>query len=50
MKHRPKSRGEIVTCRGGWMPRVRNHITQVAAIVVGFILSVVAIQMIAQSI
>jgi hypothetical protein len=48
MKRRPKSRGVI--SGGDLMPRVRNHITQVAAIVVGFILSVVAIQVIAQAI
>jgi hypothetical protein len=50
MRQRAKSRGMIAIFGGDLMPRVRNNLTEVAAIVVGFILSVVAIQMIAQSI
>jgi hypothetical protein len=46
---RPKIEGAIVVCRGDWVPRVRNHITQVAVIVVGFFLSVVAIRVIAHA-
>jgi hypothetical protein len=48
MKHHPKSRGVIVG--GNLMLRVRNRVTQVAAVIIGFVLSVVAIQVIAHAI
>jgi hypothetical protein len=48
MKHRAKSRAVILGA--ALILRVRNRITQVAAVVVGFILSVVAIQVIAHAI
>jgi hypothetical protein len=47
-RRRAKSRGVIVG--GNLMLRVRNRVTQVAAVIIGFVLSVVAIQVIAYAI
>jgi hypothetical protein len=49
MEHRPKFRRVTVSSDGTWMSRVRAKITKVAAIVIAFVLSLVAIQMIAHS-
>jgi hypothetical protein len=49
MQQRPEFRRVSANRGGGWISRVRMKIVSVATVVIGFILSLVAIQMIAHS-